>query len=186
MREQSRGTGAWPGLEPLRDTGSAGEELSLGGACWEEMYWCSGSRAFYSHRCAQKRKNFNCCKWKKPVRACTCSLARILWFSRNLIHIVFSCRRVTLIPTRGPSIWFLFQQQCKACLMHHLHCGSFTEVTLSLFRFRTVAAEVRKQISGQYGGSPQLLKNLNIGGSVSHHTTVSSAWSMKTEWRRCA
>uniref|UniRef100_A0A8C3M0B3 Dedicator of cytokinesis 7 n=1 Tax=Chrysolophus pictus TaxID=9089 RepID=A0A8C3M0B3_CHRPC len=38
--------------------------------------------------------------------------------------------------------------------------------------FRTVAAEVRKQISGQYGGSPQLLKNLNIGGSVSHHTTV--------------
>ncbi|KAJ7427678.1 hypothetical protein WISP_04970 [Willisornis vidua] len=36
----------------------------------------------------------------------------------------------------------------------------------------TVAAEVRKQISGQYGGSPQLLKNLTIGGSVSHHTTV--------------
>uniref|UniRef100_A0A8C5ULY0 Dedicator of cytokinesis 7 n=1 Tax=Malurus cyaneus samueli TaxID=2593467 RepID=A0A8C5ULY0_9PASS len=42
----------------------------------------------------------------------------------------------------------------------------------------TVAAEVRKQISGQYGGSPQLLKNLNIGGSVSHHTTVSHAWSI--------
>uniref|UniRef100_A0A8C2TTT5 Dedicator of cytokinesis 7 n=1 Tax=Coturnix japonica TaxID=93934 RepID=A0A8C2TTT5_COTJA len=41
----------------------------------------------------------------------------------------------------------------------------------------TVAAEVRKQISGQYGGSPQLLKNLNIGGSVSHHTTVSRAWN---------
>ncbi|XP_030062500.1 dedicator of cytokinesis protein 7 isoform X5 [Microcaecilia unicolor] len=37
---------------------------------------------------------------------------------------------------------------------------------------RTVAAEVRKQISGQYGGSPQLLKNANIGGSVSHHATV--------------
>ncbi|XP_058034694.1 dedicator of cytokinesis protein 7 isoform X6 [Ahaetulla prasina] len=37
---------------------------------------------------------------------------------------------------------------------------------------RTVAAEVRKQISGQYGGSPQLLKNLNIGGTISHHTTV--------------
>ncbi|XP_072853828.1 dedicator of cytokinesis protein 7 isoform X2 [Pogona vitticeps] len=37
---------------------------------------------------------------------------------------------------------------------------------------RTVAAEVRKQISGQYGGSPQLLKNLNIGGNISHHTTV--------------
>uniref|UniRef100_A0A670JI23 Dedicator of cytokinesis 7 n=1 Tax=Podarcis muralis TaxID=64176 RepID=A0A670JI23_PODMU len=40
------------------------------------------------------------------------------------------------------------------------------------FHSRTVAAEVRKQISGQYGGSPQLLKNLNIGGSISHHTTV--------------
>uniref|UniRef100_A0A8D2MTV6 Dedicator of cytokinesis 7 n=1 Tax=Zonotrichia albicollis TaxID=44394 RepID=A0A8D2MTV6_ZONAL len=39
------------------------------------------------------------------------------------------------------------------------------------------ASEVRKQISGQYGGSPQLLKNLNIGGSVSHHTTVSHACS---------
>uniref|UniRef100_A0A4W2GF09 Dedicator of cytokinesis 7 n=1 Tax=Bos indicus x Bos taurus TaxID=30522 RepID=A0A4W2GF09_BOBOX len=37
---------------------------------------------------------------------------------------------------------------------------------------RTVAAEVRKQISGQYSGSPQLLKNLNIVGSISHHTTV--------------
>ncbi|OBS82355.1 hypothetical protein A6R68_23657, partial [Neotoma lepida] len=36
----------------------------------------------------------------------------------------------------------------------------------------TVAAEVRKQISGQYSGSPQLLKNLNIVGSISHHTTV--------------
>uniref|UniRef100_A0A8C3M3H8 Dedicator of cytokinesis 7 n=1 Tax=Chrysolophus pictus TaxID=9089 RepID=A0A8C3M3H8_CHRPC len=53
-----------------------------------------------------------------------------------------------------------------------LHCNSFTEITLSMSHFRTVAAEVRKQISGQYGGSPQLLKNLNIGGSVSHHTTV--------------
>ncbi|KAL6093289.1 hypothetical protein STEG23_011905, partial [Scotinomys teguina] len=36
---------------------------------------------------------------------------------------------------------------------------------------RTVAAEVRKQISGQYSGSPQLLKNLNIVGNISHHTT---------------
>lgn len=55
---------------------------------------------------------------------------------------------------------------------------SLSEVTLSLCHCRTVAAEVRKQISGQYGGSPQLLKNLNIGGSVSHHTSVSHgrAW----------
>ncbi|KAF4021728.1 hypothetical protein G4228_013840, partial [Cervus hanglu yarkandensis] len=29
-----------------------------------------------------------------------------------------------------------------------------------------------KQISGQYSGSPQLLKNLNIVGNISHHTTV--------------
>lgn len=49
------------------------------------------------------------------------------------------------------------------------------------FCYRTVAAEVRKQISGQYSGSPQLLKNLNIVGNISHHTTVSSmlkSWSV--------
>uniref|UniRef100_A0A7N6BU68 Dedicator of cytokinesis 7 n=1 Tax=Anabas testudineus TaxID=64144 RepID=A0A7N6BU68_ANATE len=38
--------------------------------------------------------------------------------------------------------------------------------------FRTVAAEVRKQIAGQYGGSPQLFKNLNVGTTTSN--TVSS------------
>uniref|UniRef100_A0A8C5KBC0 Dedicator of cytokinesis C/D N-terminal domain-containing protein n=1 Tax=Jaculus jaculus TaxID=51337 RepID=A0A8C5KBC0_JACJA len=37
---------------------------------------------------------------------------------------------------------------------------------------RTVAAEVRKEISGQYSGSPQLLKNVNIVGNISHYTTV--------------
>ncbi|XP_069088638.1 dedicator of cytokinesis protein 7 isoform X8 [Pleurodeles waltl] len=37
---------------------------------------------------------------------------------------------------------------------------------------RTVAAEVRKQISGQYGSSPQLLKNINIGSNASHHASV--------------
>uniref|UniRef100_A0A8C7KHP3 Dedicator of cytokinesis 7 n=1 Tax=Oncorhynchus kisutch TaxID=8019 RepID=A0A8C7KHP3_ONCKI len=36
----------------------------------------------------------------------------------------------------------------------------------------TVAAEVRKQIAGQYGGSPQLLKNLNVGAAASN--TVST------------
>uniref|UniRef100_A0A8C4S738 Dedicator of cytokinesis 7 n=1 Tax=Erpetoichthys calabaricus TaxID=27687 RepID=A0A8C4S738_ERPCA len=39
-----------------------------------------------------------------------------------------------------------------------------------LILHRTVAAEVRKQIAGQYGGSPQLLKNLNVGANTSHHT----------------
>lgn len=33
---------------------------------------------------------------------------------------------------------------------------------------RTVAAEVRKQIAGQYGGSPQLFKNLNVGTTTSN------------------
>ncbi|XP_063795280.1 dedicator of cytokinesis protein 7 isoform X8 [Pseudophryne corroboree] len=36
---------------------------------------------------------------------------------------------------------------------------------------RTVAAEVRKQISGQYG-SPQLHKNVSVGGGSSHHASV--------------
>ncbi|XP_041446320.1 dedicator of cytokinesis protein 7 isoform X1 [Xenopus laevis] len=36
---------------------------------------------------------------------------------------------------------------------------------------RTVAAEVRKQISGQYG-SPQLHKNQSTGGGSSHHASV--------------
>lgn len=40
---------------------------------------------------------------------------------------------------------------------------------------RTVAAEVRKQIAGQYGGSPQLFKNLNVG------TTTSNTVSILTE-----
>ncbi|XP_036426096.1 dedicator of cytokinesis protein 7 isoform X13 [Colossoma macropomum] len=35
---------------------------------------------------------------------------------------------------------------------------------------RTVAAEVRKQIAGQYGGSPQLLKNLNVGGHAASNS----------------
>uniref|UniRef100_A0A4W3IFN6 Dedicator of cytokinesis 7 n=1 Tax=Callorhinchus milii TaxID=7868 RepID=A0A4W3IFN6_CALMI len=35
---------------------------------------------------------------------------------------------------------------------------------------RTVAAEVRKQISSQYGSSPQLLKNLAVGAGASHHS----------------
>uniref|UniRef100_A0A8C6Y5Z3 Dedicator of cytokinesis 7 n=1 Tax=Naja naja TaxID=35670 RepID=A0A8C6Y5Z3_NAJNA len=49
----------------------------------------------------------------------------------------------------------------------------------------TVAAEVRKQISGQYGGSPQLLKNLNIGGTISHHTTVSNFLDFSWVVRSC-
>lgn len=42
--------------------------------------------------------------------------------------------------------------------------------------YRTVAAEVRKQIAGQYGGSPQLFKNLNVGTTASN--TVSSMFTL--------
>ncbi|XP_024276963.1 dedicator of cytokinesis protein 7 isoform X14 [Oncorhynchus tshawytscha] len=40
---------------------------------------------------------------------------------------------------------------------------------------RTVAAEVRKQIAGQYGGSPQLLKNLNVGAAASNTVPLTEA-----------
>uniref|UniRef100_A0A672J724 Dedicator of cytokinesis 7 n=1 Tax=Salarias fasciatus TaxID=181472 RepID=A0A672J724_SALFA len=40
---------------------------------------------------------------------------------------------------------------------------------------RTVAAEVRKQISGQYGGSPQLFKNLNVGTATSNTVPLTEA-----------
>ncbi|XP_045063668.1 dedicator of cytokinesis protein 7-like isoform X8 [Coregonus clupeaformis] len=40
---------------------------------------------------------------------------------------------------------------------------------------RTVAAEVRKQISGQYGGSPQLLKNLNVGAAAGNTVPLTEA-----------
>lgn len=61
------------------------------------------------------------------------------------------------------------------CVMYYFLCS------------RTVAAEVRKQISAQYSGSPQLLKNLNIVGNISHHTTVSSTfkpWSVTSAFLR--
>ncbi|XP_031689546.1 dedicator of cytokinesis protein 7 isoform X20 [Oncorhynchus kisutch] len=40
---------------------------------------------------------------------------------------------------------------------------------------RTVAAEVRKQIAGQYGGSPQFLKNLNVGAAASNTVPLTEA-----------
>uniref|UniRef100_A0A8C4LHS0 Dedicator of cytokinesis 7 n=1 Tax=Equus asinus asinus TaxID=83772 RepID=A0A8C4LHS0_EQUAS len=40
----------------------------------------------------------------------------------------------------------------------------------------------RKQISGQYSGSPQLLKNLNIVGNISHHTAVNCIRSYTEDW----
>ncbi|XP_034738255.1 dedicator of cytokinesis protein 7 isoform X13 [Etheostoma cragini] len=40
---------------------------------------------------------------------------------------------------------------------------------------RTVAAEVRKQIAGQYVGSPQLFKNLNVGTATSNTVPLTEA-----------
>uniref|UniRef100_A0A8D3C120 Dedicator of cytokinesis 7 n=1 Tax=Scophthalmus maximus TaxID=52904 RepID=A0A8D3C120_SCOMX len=40
---------------------------------------------------------------------------------------------------------------------------------------RTVAAEVRKQIAGQYGGSPQLFKNLNVGATTTNTVPLTEA-----------
>uniref|UniRef100_A0A673IVF3 Dedicator of cytokinesis protein 7-like n=1 Tax=Sinocyclocheilus rhinocerous TaxID=307959 RepID=A0A673IVF3_9TELE len=45
---------------------------------------------------------------------------------------------------------------------------------------RTVAAEVRKQIAGQYGGSPQLLKNLSVGGNATSNA-LSFTYSFVTQ-----
>lgn len=55
---------------------------------------------------------------------------------------------------------------------HHTYLIVFTHShppSACLFSVcRTVAAEVRKQIAGQYGGSPQLFKNLNVGTTTSN------------------
>ncbi|KFO18294.1 Dedicator of cytokinesis protein 7 [Fukomys damarensis] len=58
------------------------------------------------------------------------------------------------------------EELCLDFTKHHAFTQKFS-------RTRTVAVEVRKQISGQYSGSLQLLKNLNIFGSISHRTTES-------------
>ncbi|KAK1897644.1 Dedicator of cytokinesis protein 7 [Dissostichus eleginoides] len=39
----------------------------------------------------------------------------------------------------------------------------------------TVAAEVRKQIAGQYGGSPQLFKNINVGATTTNTVPLTEA-----------
>uniref|UniRef100_A0AAR2KZ84 Dedicator of cytokinesis 7 n=1 Tax=Pygocentrus nattereri TaxID=42514 RepID=A0AAR2KZ84_PYGNA len=46
--------------------------------------------------------------------------------------------------------------------LHGVHWMRDNNMESFSLLFRTVAAEVRKQIAGQYGGSPQLLKNLNV------------------------
>lgn len=54
---------------------------------------------------------------------------------------------------------------------HSSYLTTFTHSLPSTFLpsvCRTVAAEVRKQIAGQYGGSPQLFKNLNVGTATSN------------------
>uniref|UniRef100_A0A8C8EXE8 Dedicator of cytokinesis 7 n=1 Tax=Oncorhynchus tshawytscha TaxID=74940 RepID=A0A8C8EXE8_ONCTS len=53
--------------------------------------------------------------------------------------------------------------------------GIALRTSLSSPPYRTVAAEVRKQIAGQYGGSPQLLKNLNVGAAASNTVPLTEA-----------
>lgn len=61
----------------------------------------------------------------------------------------------------------------KPTLSVYIYTNTHFRFLTYLFCFcRTVAAEVRKQIAGQYGGSPQLFKNLNVGTTTSN--TVSS------------
>lgn len=113
----------------------------------------------------------------------------------------FHSGEIMLNNESNGGIWFLARKVC--CLKVSLYCYNFLIYCICYFfpvkfvyfislmkvvnsivkyhRFscsRTVAAEVRKQISGQYGGSPQLLKNLNIGGTISHHTTVSNVLAL--------
>ena len=70
-----------------------------------------------------------------------------------------------------------FEYQCRE-RFGGLTNGATTSVTLtpavSSSLCRTVAAEVRKQIAGQYVGSPQLLKNLNVGVAASNTVSTRS------------
>uniref|UniRef100_A0A8C2KQ64 Dedicator of cytokinesis 7 n=1 Tax=Cyprinus carpio TaxID=7962 RepID=A0A8C2KQ64_CYPCA len=61
-------------------------------------------------------------------------------------------------------MWKKSQQSC--CFLSLLACWLMLINICVLLFSRTVAAEVRKQIAGQYGGSPQLLKNLSVGGNI--------------------
>ncbi|CAB1332238.1 unnamed protein product [Coregonus sp. 'balchen'] len=58
---------------------------------------------------------------------------------------------------------------------HNSVRGNRKDPSLSSPLYRTVAAEVRKQISGQYGGSPQLLKNLNVGAAAGNTVPLTEA-----------
>uniref|UniRef100_A0A8C1AGS2 Dedicator of cytokinesis 7 n=1 Tax=Cyprinus carpio carpio TaxID=630221 RepID=A0A8C1AGS2_CYPCA len=53
------------------------------------------------------------------------------------------------------------KSQQPSCFLSLLACWLMLINICVLLFSRTVAAEVRKQIAGQYGGSPQLLKNLS-------------------------
>uniref|UniRef100_A0A8C1JBK7 Dedicator of cytokinesis 7 n=1 Tax=Cyprinus carpio TaxID=7962 RepID=A0A8C1JBK7_CYPCA len=58
------------------------------------------------------------------------------------------------------------KSQQPSCFLSLLACWLMLINICVLLFSRTVAAEVRKQIAGQYGGSPQLLKNLSVGGNI--------------------
>uniref|UniRef100_A0A673C4Q7 Dedicator of cytokinesis 7 n=1 Tax=Sphaeramia orbicularis TaxID=375764 RepID=A0A673C4Q7_9TELE len=52
------------------------------------------------------------------------------------------------------------------------------DVFLFSYSGTTVAAEVRKQIAGQYGGSPQLFKNLNVGTTTNCVRSYTEDWAI--------
>lgn len=116
------------------------------------------------------------------------SIAFWCWFQ---CHIMI-CDHIDSLFTIIESPWGSIGQPSWFAVVNHArfswriseiwrHSPAFFLLFHSLF-YRTVAAEVRKQIAGQYGGSPQLFKNLNVGTATSN--TVSRLQQQLHVWRR--
>lgn len=76
------------------------------------------------------------------------------------------------------TLYFIFApfkaEHYRSCAFLTIYHRCSLTLTLSCLSSvcRTVAAEVRKQIAGQYGGSPQLFKNLNAGAATSNTVRI--------------
>lgn len=118
---------------------------------------------------------------------CTISLLALLFgvdFS-----VIMICDHIDSLFTIIESPWGSIGQPSWFAVVNHAgfswripeiwwHSPAFFLLFHSLF-YRTVAAEVRKQIAGQYGGSPQLFKNLNVGAATSNTVSrLTAAWSV--------
>lgn len=96
-----------------------------------------------------------------------CITCIIIPWGKNAAIALFLTFPVTFSPKSTFSgLWFIIHNW-----LYSLTCFILPSTCNSSI-YRTVAAEVRKQIAGQYGGSPQLFKNLNVGTTTSN--TVSS------------